>query len=414
MIVASKFFTLDPPTAPLLDSGVKSLDSLNLATGVSSFTDSTPDSKFALNLSSSTQIPLILCETDYFKRLNLLCHKCSLPLRGPHIKALHHKYHLEHFTCSVCPTVFGVNDTYYERDGQVYCAHHFGLLFASHCGGCGSPVLKNFVEVTRRGSKRRRGDDRGLRDGRGGSVQPTSFPSGLASEVPQTLTSDGLSPESTSQDSSLKTLVIPFVPSISDLPSQDQTSSPLNLESKNLSTIIAPVSFVTSSSTPTDTRDKPVTVNTPPLTDPITSPTLELDIRTMVPSNVLGSSAVDLKKRTECWHPECYMIYKLWNIRLTTSKNLPNSPSLEGQALHSFTAIHTAPSPSLDRNLIPEGRKKTWKEFFWIKKSFFSVTTFFFNTSLSISFLHQCPQFTKRRAVSFKSCQHLRSQALNV
>ncbi len=31
------------------------------------------------------------------------------------------KYHVEHFTCSVCPVVFGPSDSYYEHDGEV-CA----------------------------------------------------------------------------------------------------------------------------------------------------------------------------------------------------------------------------------------------------------------------------------------------------
>lgn len=29
------------------------------------------------------------------------------------------KFHVEHFTCSACPTVFGPQDSYYEYDGNV-------------------------------------------------------------------------------------------------------------------------------------------------------------------------------------------------------------------------------------------------------------------------------------------------------
>jgi hypothetical protein len=29
------------------------------------------------------------------------------------------KYHVEHFTCSECQTLFGPNDSYYEHSGKV-------------------------------------------------------------------------------------------------------------------------------------------------------------------------------------------------------------------------------------------------------------------------------------------------------
>ncbi|KAJ3282610.1 hypothetical protein HK104_010815 [Borealophlyctis nickersoniae] len=98
-------------------------------------------------LKGSDNVPQIYCEKDYFRRLDLLCAKCGGALRGPHINALNRKYHLEHFTCSVCPTVFRQHDSYYERDGQVYCQYHYSILYAAKCGGCQTAVLKNFVEV---------------------------------------------------------------------------------------------------------------------------------------------------------------------------------------------------------------------------------------------------------------------------
>eukprot|EP00842_Homolaphlyctis_polyrhiza_P006794 jgi/Hompol1/7115/HPOL_005192-RA len=94
-------------------------------------------------------ITKIYCETDYFKRLDLICAKCGLALRGPYINALGRKYHMEHFTCSVCPTTFRQNDSYYERDGQVFCGHHYSIFHASKCGGCNTAVLKNFVEINK-------------------------------------------------------------------------------------------------------------------------------------------------------------------------------------------------------------------------------------------------------------------------
>ncbi|KAJ5475316.1 Rho-type GTPase-activating protein 1 [Penicillium diatomitis] len=97
----------------------------------------------------SCQFPL--CETDYFRRLNLLCHDCGGALRGSYITALDRKYHIEHFTCSVCPTVFGAQDSYYEHEGQVYCHFHYSTQFAQRCHGCHTAILKQFVEIFRNG-----------------------------------------------------------------------------------------------------------------------------------------------------------------------------------------------------------------------------------------------------------------------
>ncbi|KAH9256586.1 hypothetical protein BASA81_005278 [Batrachochytrium salamandrivorans] len=94
-------------------------------------------------------ITKIYCETDYFRRLDLTCAKCGLALRGPYINALNRKYHMEHFTCSVCPTAFRQYDSYYERDGQVFCGYHYSIFHAAKCGGCHTAVLKNFVEINK-------------------------------------------------------------------------------------------------------------------------------------------------------------------------------------------------------------------------------------------------------------------------
>ncbi|CAG8983598.1 hypothetical protein HYALB_00004618 [Hymenoscyphus albidus] len=92
-----------------------------------------------------------LCETDYFRRLDLICHKCNGALRGSYITALDRKYHIDHFTCSVCPTVFGAQDSYYEHDSQVYCHYHYSTQFAQRCNGCQTAILKQFVEIFRNG-----------------------------------------------------------------------------------------------------------------------------------------------------------------------------------------------------------------------------------------------------------------------
>ncbi|EJD43757.1 hypothetical protein AURDEDRAFT_114556 [Auricularia subglabra TFB-10046 SS5] len=90
-----------------------------------------------------------LCERDYFRRLNLICGKCGQALRGSYITACNKKFHVEHFTCSVCPTVFGPHDSYYEHDYEVYCHFHYSTRFATKCVGCNSAILKQFVEINR-------------------------------------------------------------------------------------------------------------------------------------------------------------------------------------------------------------------------------------------------------------------------
>ncbi|KOS13576.1 hypothetical protein Malapachy_1762 [Malassezia pachydermatis] len=90
-----------------------------------------------------------LCETDYFRRLDLLCAKCGRALRGSYITALGAKYHVDHFTCSMCSTQFGPDDSYYEHDGKVYCHFHYSTMFAIQCTGCQTAILKQFVEINR-------------------------------------------------------------------------------------------------------------------------------------------------------------------------------------------------------------------------------------------------------------------------
>ncbi|KAM6496940.1 hypothetical protein JOM56_007413 [Amanita muscaria] len=102
---------------------------------------------FPIDGPDGKQFPL--CERDYFKRLNLICAKCGAALRGSYITACNKKYHVEHFTCSLCPTLFGPQDSYYEHDGDVYCHFHYSTRFATKCVGCNSAILKQFVEINR-------------------------------------------------------------------------------------------------------------------------------------------------------------------------------------------------------------------------------------------------------------------------
>lgn len=98
---------------------------------------------------SVSQVPL--CEYDYFKKLDLICHNCNCALRGPYITALGNKYHVEHFKCSECGKVFDSEESYYEHESNIYCHYHYSKLFATKCEGCQSSIVKQFVELFKGG-----------------------------------------------------------------------------------------------------------------------------------------------------------------------------------------------------------------------------------------------------------------------
>jgi len=100
---------------------------------------------FPFELPHKELIPL--CERDYFRRQDLLCGTCNEAIRGSYIAAIGKKFHLDHFTCSMCPTVFGPDETYYEHDGKIFCHYHYSIHHAARCGGCKMAILKQFVEV---------------------------------------------------------------------------------------------------------------------------------------------------------------------------------------------------------------------------------------------------------------------------
>lgn len=97
------------------------------------------------------QIELPLCETDYFRRLDLLCTGCGLACRGSYITALEKKYHTECFKCQTqgCNRVFGAVDNYYEHEDGVYCREHYSEHYALRCTQCKEAILVQFVEVGR-------------------------------------------------------------------------------------------------------------------------------------------------------------------------------------------------------------------------------------------------------------------------
>ena len=93
-----------------------------------------------------------LCETDYFRRLNLLCGRCGKALRGPYTEACGRKYHEEHMMCSICDFLIGRGDSYYEHEEKILCHYHYALQGAGFCTGCKWPITKTFVETSRVGS----------------------------------------------------------------------------------------------------------------------------------------------------------------------------------------------------------------------------------------------------------------------
>lgn len=101
--------------------------------------------------SDGTVVQVPLCELDYFKKLDLICHSCNNALRGPYITALGNKYHLEHFKCSACSKVFESDESYYEHENSIYCHYHYSKLFATKCEGCLSSIVKQFVELFKGG-----------------------------------------------------------------------------------------------------------------------------------------------------------------------------------------------------------------------------------------------------------------------
>ncbi|MCJ1393744.1 hypothetical protein MMC18_006620 [Xylographa bjoerkii] len=94
-----------------------------------------------------------LCETDYFRRLDLLCYHCGRALRGSYLTACDRKYHVEHLMCSMCDLFFGPGIDYYEHEQKVLCHYHYATQGAEYCTGCKTPIMKQFIEISQTGIK---------------------------------------------------------------------------------------------------------------------------------------------------------------------------------------------------------------------------------------------------------------------
>lgn len=99
---------------------------------------------FPYQVSKSSE-PILLCQYDYFRRHNLLCHVCDTPLRGLYYTAFGYRYDEEHFSCTICATPCGVKKCFMFED-QLYCKYHFLKYFSKRCKGCEFPISDQYIE----------------------------------------------------------------------------------------------------------------------------------------------------------------------------------------------------------------------------------------------------------------------------
>ncbi|AQZ14619.1 LRG1 (YDL240W) [Zygosaccharomyces parabailii] len=92
-----------------------------------------------------TKETILLCQYDYFRRHNLLCHVCNKPLRGLYYTAFGERYDEEHFSCTICGTPCGVKKCFMFQD-QLYCKYHFLKYFSKRCSGCHYPISDQYIE----------------------------------------------------------------------------------------------------------------------------------------------------------------------------------------------------------------------------------------------------------------------------
>ncbi|CEP62620.1 GTPase-activating protein LRG1 LALA0_S05e09692g [Lachancea lanzarotensis] len=98
------------------------------------------------DLETKQLIPL--CQQDYFKRNNLLCHVCGHALRGVYYNAFGKLYDEEHFCCKICKERCGVNTCFNYKD-DLYCKFHFLKYFSNRCKGCNYPISDQYIEFPR-------------------------------------------------------------------------------------------------------------------------------------------------------------------------------------------------------------------------------------------------------------------------
>ncbi|KAK7494065.1 hypothetical protein BaRGS_00014723 [Batillaria attramentaria] len=89
------------------------------------------------------------CEQDYHNLFAPRCAYCNGPIVDKCITALEKMWHPEHFFCAQCGRMFGDED-FHEKNGKAYCRDDYFQMFAPKCGGCGMPIMENYISALNR------------------------------------------------------------------------------------------------------------------------------------------------------------------------------------------------------------------------------------------------------------------------
>lgn len=89
------------------------------------------------------------CEQDYHSLFAPRCNYCNGPIIDKCVTALGTTWHPDHFFCAQCGEQFG-DEGFHERDGKAYCRNDYLRSFAPRCGGCGNPILDNYISALNR------------------------------------------------------------------------------------------------------------------------------------------------------------------------------------------------------------------------------------------------------------------------
>lgn len=92
---------------------------------------------------------LAYCEKDYHNLFAPRCAYCNGPIVDKCITALERMWHPEHFFCAQCGRMFGDED-FHEKNGKAYCREDYFQMFAPKCGGCGMPIMENYISALNR------------------------------------------------------------------------------------------------------------------------------------------------------------------------------------------------------------------------------------------------------------------------
>lgn len=92
---------------------------------------------------------LAYCEVDYHNLFAPRCAYCNGPIVDKCITALEKMWHPEHFFCAQCGRQFGDED-FHEKNGKAYCRDDYFQMFAPKCGGCGMPIMENYISALNR------------------------------------------------------------------------------------------------------------------------------------------------------------------------------------------------------------------------------------------------------------------------